>query len=333
MNYLVTGTAGFVGFHVAKRLLADRHQVTGIDGMTPYYDVTLKERRHAVLNAMPGFSAHRLMLEDAEALARVYERASPDVVIHLAAQAGVRYSIENPRAYIDSNIVGTFNILEQCRARAPRHLVIASTSSVYGANTDMPFAETDRADTPLTLYAATKKSNELMAHCYAHLWNIPTTMFRFFSVYGPWGRPDMALFKFVDRMLKDEPIDVFNHGKSQRDFTYIDDLVEAIMRLVDRVPVAGKPVAANDSLSPVAPFRVVNIGGGHMTQLMDFIAEIEAALGRPAKRNYLPMQTGDVPSTDASTELLEALIGYRPATPVAAGVRAFVAWYRDYHRG
>jgi len=332
MKFLVTGTAGFIGFHVAKRLLADHHQVTGIDGMTPYYDVTLKERRHAILGEQAGFAAHRVMLEDAAALAEIYQRAQPDIVVHLAAQAGVRYSLTNPRAYIDSNLIGTFNVIELARSRVPAHLLIASTSSVYGANTEMPFAETDQADTQLTLYAATKKATEMMAHSYAHLWKIPTTMFRFFSVYGPWGRPDMALFKFVQAMLKDEPIDVYNNGKMDRDFTYIDDLVEAIVRLAGKAPVVGEPAGKADSLSPVAPFRIVNIGGGQMTPLLDFIAEIEAALGKKSIRNYMPMQMGDVPRTDASTELLETLIGFRPKTPVAHGVREFVAWYRDYYR-
>jgi UDP-glucuronate 4-epimerase len=331
MRYLVTGTAGFIGFHVARRLLADGHQVTGIDGMTPYYDIRLKERRHAILQSMAGFEAHRAMLEDADAVNRIAMRAAPEIVIHLAAQAGVRYSLENPGAYIDANLVGTFTILELCRSIRPLHLLIASTSSIYGANTTLPFAESDRADHPLTLYAASKKSTELMAHSYAHLWHIPTTIFRFFTVYGPWGRPDMALFTFVDNILSDRPIEIYNYGQMERDFTYIDDLVEAIMRLVDKVPVVGERVAPEDSLSPVAPFRTVNIGGGNPVGLLHFIAAIEAALGRPAKRHYREAQKGDVPKTAASTKLLEALVGTRPCTPVMAGVAEFVLWYRDYH--
>lgn len=331
MRFLVTGTAGFIGFHVAKRLLQDGHEVTGIDGMTPYYDVRLKEARHAELGRFASFQAHHLMLEDADALGRTVEGCKPEIVIHLAAQAGVRYSLENPQAYIDANVVGSYNVLETCRQCRPSHLLIASTSSVYGANTKFPFGEIDRTDHPLTIYAATKKSVEAIAHCYAHQWDIPTTMFRFFTVYGPWGRPDMALFKFVQNILIDRPIDVYNHGHMERDFTYVDDLVEAIVRLCGKAPVTGEPVGACDSLSPVAPFRVVNVGGGHPVNLLAFIDEIEAALERPSKRNYMEMQPGDVPRTNASTELLDALIGFRPGTPVAQGVRLFVQWYRDYY--
>jgi UDP-glucuronate 4-epimerase len=331
MRYLITGTAGFIGFHLARRLLADGHQVTGIDGMTPYYDVHLKERRHALLASMAGFEAHRAMLEDADLMDRIAARAAPDIVIHLAAQAGVRYSLENPRAYVGANLVGTFTVLELCRMLKPRHLLIASTSSIYGTNTVLPFAETDAADHPLTLYAASKKSAELMAHSYAHLWHLPTTVFRFFTVYGPWGRPDMALFKFVDNILAGRPIEVYNFGQMERDFTYIDDLVEAIVLLIDQAPVLGCRVGAEDSLSPVAPFRVVNIGGGNPVPLLAFIAAIEAALGRRAERRYLEPQPGDVPKTAASTKLLEALIGHRPYTPLAVGVAEFVRWYRDYH--
>lgn len=332
MRILVTGTAGFIGFHLARRLLAEGHRVTGIDGMTPYYDVRLKERRHALLQGMAGFAAHRAMLEDAAAVNRIAQEADPDIVIHLAAQAGVRYSLENPRAYIDANLIGTFTILELCRALKPRHLLIASTSSVYGANTALPFAETDPADHPLTLYAATKKAAEAMAHSYAHLWCIPTTLFRFFTVYGPWGRPDMALFKFVEAILADRPIEVYNFGRMQRDFTYIDDLVEAIVRLMDKAPVIGEKLVPEDSLSPAAPFRIINIGGGNPVGLLDFIAAIEAALGRTARRQYVQAQPGDVPNTAASTTLLEALIGDRPRTPVARGVAEFVRWFRDYHQ-
>lgn len=332
MHFLITGTAGFVGFHVARRLLAAGHRVTGIDGMTAYYDVALKERRHTILARAPGFAAHHIMLEDAEALKGVCAGLDIDCLIHLAAQAGVRYSLERPRAYIDSNIVGTFNLLEWCRHHPVPHLLIASTSSAYGANTKLPFAETDMADHPLTIYAASKKAVEMMAHSYAHLWRTPITVFRLFTVYGPWGRPDMALFKFTRAMLAGDAIDIYNRGDLERDFTYIDDAAEAIVRLVERPPVIGQPVGAQDTLSPAAPFRIVNVGGGNPVKLLDFIAEIEAALGIAAKRNYLPMQPGDVKATKASSALLESLIGYRPATPVSVGVREFVTWYRDYYK-
>jgi len=334
MPVLITGTAGFIGFHVARRLLRDGHEVIGIDGMTPYYDVILKERRHAELQRFEGFHAYRSMLEDTKALRDIADRHAPNMVIHLAAQAGVRYSLENPRAFIDTNVVGTFNILELCRDMHPRHLLIASTSSVYGANTDLPFVETDRTDHPLTLYAASKKSVEVIAHCYAHLWNMPITVFRFFSVYGPWGRPDMALFKFVKNIVADIPIDVYNHGCMERDFTYVDDLVEAIVRISREIPEIDKSnvPASLDSLSQAAPFRIVNIGGGQPVSLLSFIEAIEAALGQTAKRNYMDMQPGDVAKTEASTGLLDALIGYRPCTPVSVGVREFVRWYRDYYQ-
>jgi UDP-glucuronate 4-epimerase len=332
VQFLITGTAGFIGFHLARRLLGMGHSVAGIDGMTPYYDVSLKEHRHALLGRQPGFKAHRVMLEDAAGLRAVFHEARPDVLVHLAAQAGVRYSLENPSAYIDSNIVGTFNIVELCRSVPVKHLVMASTSSVYGSNPEEIFAETDHADHPMTLYAATKRATELIAHSYSHLWKIPTTMFRFFTVYGPWGRPDMALFKFVKNILADEPIDIYNHGMMGRDFTYVDDLVEGIVRLIDAVPAIGQSAGPMDSLSPVAPFRVVNIGGGQTVQLLDFIEQIEAAVGKKAIRNYLDMQPGDVPTTTASPALLEALTAYKPETPVSVGVPAFVDWYRDYYK-
>ena len=333
MRCLITGTAGFVGFHVARRMLQQGHHVTGIDGMTPYYDVRLKEDRHAQLGQLGGFRAHHCMLEDADKLATIARQSAPELVIHLAAQAGVRYSLENPRAYVDSNIIGSFNVLELCRELRPRHLVIASTSSVYGASTDFPLAETGRSDHPLTFYAASKKSVEAIAHCYAHLWDMPITVFRFFSAYGPWGRPDMALFKFVQNILAGLPIDIYNHGKMERDFTYIDDLVESIVRLSELVPSArtGAGAVDTDSSSPAGPYRVVNIGGGNPVGLLRFIEEIERVLGQKAKRNYMDMQMGDVPRTEASTEFLEALIGYRPATPVSVGVGEFIRWYREYY--
>jgi len=332
MRFLVTGTAGFIGFHLAKRLLADGHEVQGIDALTPYYDVELKKQRHAVLAGSNRFTAHIAHLEDGELIAEIHAAAKPDVVVHLAAQAGVRYSLENPDAYVRSNIDGTFNLLEVMRPSPPKHFMFASTSSVYGANSSMPFRETDRADHPLTLYAATKKAGELMAHSYSHLFGIPTTAFRFFTVYGPWGRPDMALFKFVDATLKGKPIDVYGEGRMSRDFTFIDDLVESIVRLVPVVPERGATSDAPDTLSPAAPFRVVNIGGGAPVELTKFIEAIETKLGKKAVRNLMPMQPGDVRDTFASADLLTALTGYHPATPVEEGVGKFVDWYRKHFK-
>jgi len=332
VRVLVTGTAGFVGFHLARRLLADGHAVLGIDGLTPYYDVALKRARHDLLKAEPGFAECVAMLEDEGALAAACDGFAPEVIVHLAAQAGVRYSLEAPATYVSSNVVGSFNVMELARRHQVRHFLCASTSSAYGANEKMPFAEVDRADYPLTIYAATKKSMELMTHSYAHLWGVPTTAFRFFTVYGPWGRPDMALFKFAEAMLEDRPIDLFNGGDMVRDFTYVDDLVEAIVRLIPQSPRQGEPVgpAGVDSLSPIAPWRLVNIGGGAPVKLLDYVAAIERALGRRARVNRLPMQKGDVPATFADTRLLEALIDYKPSTPVTVGVKAFCDWYQAY---
>lgn len=331
---LVTGSAGFIGFHTAKRLLDAGWRVIGLDAMTDYYDVTLKERRHAMLMQNAGFQAVIGRLEDPDLLRGLFEEHRPDVVIHLAAQAGVRYSIDEPGSYVEANLIGTFKLLEAARAFPPQHMLLASTSSVYGANTEMPYAETDKADTQMSFYAATKKANEAMAHSYAHLYGLPTTMFRFFTVYGPWGRPDMALFKFTKAILEGQPIDIYNHGDMSRDFTFIDDLVSGIVALVDAVPPStegrGNSVDC-DSLSSVAPWRVVNIGNGQPVQLMKFVEAIEAAIGSTAQKNYLPMQPGDVPATWASAELLQALTGVRPQTPVDQGVRAFVDWYRDYY--
>ncbi|MQX97354.1 NAD-dependent epimerase [Sinorhizobium medicae] len=335
MRYLITGTAGFIGFHVAKRLIDEGHFVVGFDGMTPYYDVTLKERRHAILQRSNGFKAVRAMLEDRAALDRAAELAEPEVIIHLAAQAGVRYSLENPKAYVDSNLVGSWNMLELAKAIAPKHLMLASTSSIYGANEKIPFAEADRADEPMTLYAATKKSMELMAHSYAHLYEVPTTAFRFFTVYGPWGRPDMALFKFVDAIHNGRPIDIYGEGRMSRDFTYIDDLVESIVRLSHIAPAEENRVApekATDTLSRHAPFRVVNTGGGQPVELMNFVETVEKAVGRPAIHNMLPMQQGDVPRTFASPDLLEALTGFKPSVSVEEGVARFVEWYEQNYR-
>lgn len=334
MRFLITGTAGFIGFHLAKRLLADGHVVAGVDGLTPYYDVELKKRRHELLAQSNRFTAHVAMLEDEKRIASIAEAAQPEVIVHLAAQAGVRYSLENPRAYVDSNLIGTFNLLELMRRHPPQHFLFASTSSVYGANEKMPFVETERADHPLTLYAATKKAGELMAHSYAHLWGIPTTALRFFTVYGPWGRPDMALFKFVDAILHGRPIEIYGEGRMSRDFTYVEDLVEAMVRLVPCVPSRemARESDGEDSLSPAAPYRVVNIGRGAPVGLLDFVEAIEHKLGKKAERHLLPMQPGDVTDTFASADLLERLTGYRPATPVEEGVGKFVEWYRTYYR-
>ena len=328
---LVTGGAGFIGYHVAKRLLADGWLVTSVDGMTNYYDPALKRHRHDILRKSNAFAAHEIMLEDQNALRQAFIEASPDVVVHLAAQAGVRYSLENPRAYIDANLISTFNVMEMVREYKPRHFLMASTSSVYGANTQLPFGENDRTDHSMTLYAATKKAAEVMTHSYAHLWNLPTTMFRFFTVYGPLGRPDMALFKFVKAIIAGEPIDVYGEGHMQRDFTYIDDLVESIVRLIDAVPVSGEVAGEFDSLSHVAPHRVVNIGGGQPVQLMDFVGIIEKSLGIKAKINFMPMQMGDVRATAARAELVQALTDFKPAIPVEEGVQRFVNWYLSYY--
>ncbi|MBY6016090.1 GDP-mannose 4,6-dehydratase [Qipengyuania gaetbuli] len=328
----ITGTAGFIGFHLAKLLLAEGFVVHGYDGMTDYYDVNLKRRRHQMLLQNANFAATEGMLEDQELLDRVINEFTPDVIVHLAAQAGVRYSLENPRAYLDANVIGTFNVMEAARRLEVDHLLMASTSSVYGANEEMPFVETEKADTQLTIYAATKKANESMAHAYAHLWNLPTTMFRFFTVYGPWGRPDLALYKFVDAILDGRPIDIYNHGEMYRDFTYVDDLVRAIRLLIDVAPVRPEDgeVPEGDSLSPVAPYRVVNIGNSDKVRLLDFVDAIEDCLGQKAERNYMGMQTGDVPATWANAELLKTLTGYQPQTDFRVGIAKFVEWYREY---
>jgi UDP-glucuronate 4-epimerase len=331
MRYLVTGSAGFIGFHLASRLLDEGHEVVGLDGFTANYDVALKERRNEILSRRNRFICHRARLEDMARLEQIWDSHEIDVVVHLAAQAGVRYSIEHPRAYIDTNLVGTFNIMELVRRRPVRHFMLASTSSAYGANTQMPYRETDRAVHPLTIYAATKAATELMVHSYSHLWSIPTTAFRFFTVYGAWNRPDMAPYKFIKGIVEGTPIDIYNHGNMRRDFTYVGDLVEAIWRLSTCIPAVGAAVADCDSLSPAAPYRLVNIGSGAPVDLMDFIAEIERQLGQTAVRHYMPMQAGDVHATFADATLLAALTGYRPATPLATGVKAVVDWYRDYH--
>jgi UDP-glucuronate 4-epimerase len=328
---LITGTAGFIGFHLAQLLLDDGFRVAGYDAMTDYYDVQLKRRRHQILLQNPHFSCVEGYLEDNETLAAFCDKVQPDIIVHLAGQAGVRYSLENPRAYMESNVMGTFNVTECARLHGVAHLLMASTSSVYGANTQMPFAETHKADLPLTIYAATKRANEHMGHAYAHLWKIPTTMFRFFTVYGPWGRPDMALFKFVAAGLNGTPIDVYHNGDLARDFTYVTDLVRGVRLLIDTPPQEGADPAEGDTLSPVAPFRIVNIGNGTKVPLMTFITAIEDALGVTLQKNMMAMQKGDVFETHADNTLLRTLTGYSPQTDIQQGVRQFVAWYRDYY--
>lgn len=330
---LVTGSSGFIGFHLCQLLLANGFRVIGVDNLSDYYDVKLKQRRQSILTEHSNFGIINDNVQTPKMLETVFADEQPDVAIHLAAQAGVRYSIENPRSYLESNIAGTFELLEAARAYPPKHLLIASTSSVFGANTRMPYSELHKADHQMSFYAATKKATEVMAHSYAHLFDVPVTMFRFFTVYGPWGRPDMAIFKFTRAILNGQPIDVYNHGNMKRDFTYVTDLVEGIRLLIDAVPARppdGNP-PKGDSLSPVAPWRVVNIGNTEAVPLTDFISAIEQATGLRAKRNFLPMQAGDVPATWADSSLLKALTGYAPTTDLRKGVQAFVEWYRDYY--
>ncbi|MEO0342478.1 MAG: NAD-dependent epimerase [Pseudomonadota bacterium] len=331
----ITGTAGFIGFHLAKLLLDEGHVVAGFDGMTDYYDPRLKERRHAQLMQHEGFSCTEAMLQDFDTLQEAAVSFKPDVIVHLAAQAGVRYSLENPRDYIETNVTGTFNVMECAREIGVQHLLMASTSSVYGANTHMPFGELQKADTPLTIYAASKKANEAMAHSYAHLHDLPTTMFRFFTVYGPWGRPDMALFKFTKGIIEGTPIDIYNNGDMSRDFTFVSDLVRGIYLLMDAAPKRPDDDTRPpewDTLSPVAPYRIVNIGNSSAVKLLDFIEAIEDEIGQKAHRNYLPMQTGDVPATFADATQLVELTGYKPKTEYREGIRKFVEWYRDYYQ-
>ncbi|MCV2872203.1 GDP-mannose 4,6-dehydratase [Defluviimonas sp. WL0050] len=335
MRVYITGVAGFIGFHLADLLLDEGIRVHGMDGMTDYYDVNLKRGRLAVLNQKPGFGFTECMLEDSATLAADMAAFKPDIVVHLAAQAGVRYSLEAPRSYLSSNIEGTFNVMEASRDLGVKHLLLASTSSVFGANTEMPYRETDKVDTQVSLYAATKKATEALSHSWAHLYNLPTTCFRFFTVYGPWGRPDMAPFKFTKAILAGEPIDVYGHGEMFRDFTYVTDLVRGVRLLMDAVPERPSTVESietGDSLSPVAPWRVVNIGNGEKVALGDFIAAIEAATGKVAKRNLMEMQKGDVRATWADNTLLRRLTGYRPQTDIRTGMQSFVDWYRDYYR-
>ena len=332
---LVTGAAGFIGYHISNRLLDEGWRIVGLDCMSDYYDVSLKERREGMLMQNASYRSVHEKVETPNVLVRLFEEERPNVVIHLAAQAGVRYSIENPRAYLESNINGTFELLEAARAFPPEHMLLASTSSAYGANEDMPYQETAKADHQMSFYAATKKSTENMAHSYAHLFNLPITMFRFFTVYGPWGRPDMALFKFTKAILNGEPIDVYNHGDMSRDFTYIDDLVRGMRLLIDVMPGDGdfleENVAKLDSKSEVAPFRVVNIGNSQPSKLLDFIEAIEACIGIEAVKNLMPMQAGDVPATWADSTLLNELTGYKPKMELFNGVQNFVTWYRNYY--
>jgi UDP-glucuronate 4-epimerase len=329
---LITGTAGFVGLFAAQRFLQDGYKVVGLDCMSDYYDVALKERRLAKLQEHAEFTFVFGKVEEPNLLLSIFKEHRPDIVIHLAAQAGVRFSIENPRAYMESNLIGTFELLEAARRYKPSHILLASTSSVYGANKELPYRETTKADHQVSFYAATKKSSENMAHSYSHLFNIPITMFRFFTVYGPWGRPDMAPYKFTKAILEGKPIDVYNYGKMMRDFTYIDDLIEAVRRLVDVVPTTKERSTAlkNDSLSSVAKWRVVNIGNAAPVKLKDFIEAIENATGRKAKWNMMPMQAGDVEATWADVSLMKDLIGYQPDTNIKDGMAEFVQWYIEY---
>lgn len=332
-KYLVTGAAGFIGFHTARQLLARGHEVVGLDSVNDYYDVTLKEARLELLAGESKFRLERIALEDADAVMSVHKSESFDCVINLAAQAGVRYSIENPNAYVVSNLVGFVNILEACRHSNVGHLVYASSSSVYGTNTRIPFATHHSVDHPISLYAATKKSNELMAHTYSHLYGLPTTGLRFFTVYGPWGRPDMAMFLFTKAILEGRPIDVYNHGKMRRDFTYVDDIVEGIVRTADNIP-SGRPELRDEDLCPSvsrAPYRVYNIGNNEPVELMRMIEVIEDALGKKAEKNMMDIQPGDVPQTYADIDALMDDVGFKPSTSIEDGVKAFVDWYRDFY--
>ena len=331
---LVTGAAGFIGFHLAKRLLAQQNEVIGLDNVNDYYEVSLKEARLAQLQGQRGFRFYKMDLVDREGLPRLFKEHKPEIVVNLAAQAGVRYAQKNPYAYVDSNLVGFMNILECCRHGGVKHLVFASSSSVYGANTKMPFSVHDNVDHPISLYAATKKANELMAHTYSHLYNLPATGLRFFTVYGPWGRPDMALFLFTKAILHGRPIDVFNFGKMQRDFTYIDDIVEGVVRVMGKTPVPnpGWSGKAPDPGTSLAPYKLYNIGNNQPVELMRFIEVLEQQLGRKAEKNMLPLQPGDVPATWADVDDLVRDVCFKPSTLIEEGLERFVAWYRSYYK-
>lgn len=333
MSVLVTGVAGFIGYHVAKRLLIEGHNVIGLDNLNDYYSVSLKKDRLALINNHPNFTFIKVGLEERKVISKIFEEYNPKIVINLAAQAGVRYSLENPQAYIDSNIVGFTNILEACRYFKVEHLIYASSSSVYGANESLPFSVHDNVDHPISLYAASKKSNELMAHTYSHLFGLPTTGLRFFTVYGPWGRPDMALFLFTNAIINNKPIKVFNNGNMQRDFTYIDDIVESIYRLMKS---PAKPDKEWSGINPdpgtsYAPYRVFNIGNNSPVKLMDFITAIEEKLGIEAKKEFLPLQAGDVPATYADVEDLFREVDFRPKTSIKVGISNFIKWYKEYY--
>ena len=333
MKILITGSSGFIGFHLSKKLLDKGHRIYGYDSMNNYYDVRLKKARYNILRKYKNFSFTKNNLENKNSLEKVFKKFKPSIVIHLAAQAGVRYSIQKPRVYLDSNITGTYNIIEVSKKLNVKHLIMASSSSVYGANKRIPFKETDKTETQLSIYAATKKSNESMAHSYSNIWKLPITMLRFFTVYGPWGRPDMALFKFTKGILENKKIDIYNNGKMYRDFTYVDDVVEGIGLLINKIP-NHKHLGRykNDSLSPVAPFRVLNIGNTNKVFLLDFIKQIEKELGKKGIRNYMSLQKGDVKQTLSDTSLLKMITGYNPKTDYKSGIKKFLNWYKDYYK-
>ena len=332
MKIIVTGSSGFIGFHVSKKLLESGKKVHGVDSMNNYYDVNLKKARLKILKKYKNFSFSKTKIENKKNLDKAFKKFKPAIVIHLAAQAGVRYSIEKPRVYLDSNITGTYNVIEISKKLNVKHLIMASSSSVYGANKKIPFKEIDKTETQMSIYAATKKSNESMAHAYSNIWKVPITMVRFFTVYGPWGRPDMALFKFTKGILNNKKIDIYNNGKMYRDFTYIDDIVSGINLLIKKVPNT-KQLGRykDDSLSPIAPFRILNIGNTKKVYLLDFVKEIEKVLGKKAKRNYMPLQKGDVKQTLSNTNLLKKITRYNPKTNFKTGIRKFLDWYLNYY--